>query len=84
MVRVQIQLTAAQHRQLKRRAREQGVSVAAIVRRSIDIELQARSGDLRHDRIGRALAAAGKYTDPDGEQHVARDHDAVLADAFRR
>jgi post-segregation antitoxin (ccd killing protein) len=84
MVRIQIQLEPAQHRQLKRRARERGVSVSEIVRRSIDAELRNQSGDPRQERVRRALAVAGKYNDPDGAPDVARRHDAALDEAFRR
>jgi post-segregation antitoxin (ccd killing protein) len=84
MVRVQVQLESAQHRQLKRRARAQGVSVAELVRRCIDAELRSQAGDARQDRVRRALAAAGRYRDPEGATDIARRHDELLAEAFRR
>jgi post-segregation antitoxin (ccd killing protein) len=84
MVRVQIQLDPAQHRRLKRRAREQGVSVAEVVRRCIDAELQSRDTDVREERRRRALAVLGKYSDPSGEADVGREHDKALAEAYRR
>jgi post-segregation antitoxin (ccd killing protein) len=84
MVRVQVQLDPDQHRELKRRARALGVSVAEVVRRCIDAEFQSRGRDLRDDRVRRALAVAGKYSDPKGAAHVGRDHDDVLAEAYRR
>ena len=84
MVRVQIQLEPDQHRRLKRRAREQGVSVAELVRRCIDAELQSRAKDVRQDRVRRALAVVGKYNDPEGATDVGREHDQMLAEAFRR
>ncbi len=84
MVRMQIQLEPAQHRQVKRRAREQGVSVAELVRRCIDAELQSRVADVRQDRVRRAMAVVGKYSDPEGEADIAQRHDEVLARAFGR
>lgn len=84
MVRVQIQLDPTRHRQLKKRAKRQGVSVAEIVRRCIDADLQAREGEASADRVRRALSVVGKYADPAGATHVARDHDATLAEAYRR
>ena len=84
MVRVQIQLDATRHRQLKKRAKRQGVSVAEIVRRSIDADLQALESEAPADRVRRALSVVGKYADPAGATQVARDHDAALAEAYRR
>ena len=84
MVRVQVQLEPKQHRQLKRRARELGISLAEVVRRCIDTVLQSRPEDLRQDRVTRALAVVGKYSDPLGPANVGPDHDEVLAEAFRR
>ena len=84
MVRVQIQLDPSRHRQLKKRAKQLGVSVAEIVRRSIDFDLRTREGEAKTDRMRRALSVVGKYADPEGATNVARDHDPVLAEAYRR
>ena len=84
MVRVQIQLDPARHRELKRRAKDQGLSVAELVRRSIDADFDARRSDIHEDRIRRARAVLGKYRDPAGRGSTGRDHDAALADAYRR
>lgn len=84
MVRVQIQLDSTQHRLVKRRARRLGVSVAEMVRRCIDATLESESAEHRQDRIRRALAVAGKYRDPHGATTIGRDHDAALADIYRR
>jgi hypothetical protein len=84
MVRVQIQLTPAQHRDLKRRAKRIGASVAELVRRCLDVQLRSQEPEARIDRVHRALAVVGKYRDPKGAANVARDHDAVLAEAYRR
>lgn len=82
MVRVQVQLEPAQHRAVKRRARRLGVSVAEVIRRCLDAHL--RSGaEPREEQIRRALTVLGKYRDPLGATTTARDHDAVLADAYR-
>jgi len=45
MVRVQVQLDPAQHRQAKQRSRKLGVSVAEVVRRSLAAGLKADSGE---------------------------------------
>ena len=84
MVRMQIQLNPTQHRQLKTRAKRLGVSVSEVVRRCIDADLQAREADAKADRVRRALSVVGKYADPEGATHIARDHDVALAEAYRR
>ncbi len=84
MVRLQIQLRAEQHRQVRRRARRLGVSVAEVIRRCVDAELQADAAASPDQRGRRALAVAGKYEDPRGATHVAARHDAALAEAFER
>jgi hypothetical protein len=84
MVRVQIQLDPSRHRQVKRRARQLGLSVAEVVRRCVDAELDTQASSAREGRVQRALAVLGKYRDPHGSGHVATDHDAALVDAYRR
>lgn len=75
MLRIQAQLTEEQARRLKALAAEEGVSVAALLRRGADLVLEARAGDTADDRRRRALAAVGRFADlPD----VARGHDAYL------
>jgi hypothetical protein len=37
----------------------------------------------REERVRAALAAAGKYRDPEGRRRVAEEHDRYLADAYR-
>jgi post-segregation antitoxin (ccd killing protein) len=81
MVRIQVQLEQARHRQLKRRARQLGVSVSEVIRRSVDAALD-READGPDPRVRRALAAAGRYADSAGARQTARDHDAALDEAF--
>jgi hypothetical protein len=84
MVRLQIQLEPGQHRQVKRRAKRLGVSVAEVIRRCVNTQLQAEDVDDPDARVRRALTVAGKYADPQGATDVARHHDAALSDAYRR
>ena len=85
MVRTQIQLPAAQHKQLKRWAHQRGISLAEAVRRLVTQGLAASQPQpTRSTLVQEALAAAGRYTDPSGATDVARGHDAYLADAYRR
>ncbi len=81
MIRTQIQLTEAQARALKRIAAERGVSVAELIRQSLDHFLQAaRAGD-SEERRRRALAAAGRFRS--GLRDLAAEHDRYLEDAYR-
>lgn len=84
MVRTQIQLTAEQHRRLKRWAQQRGISLAEAIRRCVTEHLDEAGSETRVDRVRKALAVAGKYADPSGATDVAREHDAHLADAYRR
>ncbi|MBP6715475.1 MAG: ribbon-helix-helix protein, CopG family [Acidobacteria bacterium] len=82
MIRLQVQLSQAQHRQVKRRARDLGVSVSEVIRRSVDTMLDA-SDETPDQRVARALAAAGRYHDPKGRTHTATEHDAALVESYR-
>jgi len=80
MMRIQIQLERQQHRRLRKRARELGVSISELVRRAIDAEQPA---DDSEELVRRALAVVGKYEDPQGGNIAAR-HDSALTEADRR
>ena len=84
MVRLQIQLEASQHRQVKRRAKGLGVSVAEVIRRCVDAQLHADDAHNPEERARRLMAVAGKYVEASGADNVSRRHDEVLAEAFRR
>ena len=80
MIRTQIQLTEGQARTLKRLAREQQVSVAELIRQSVDLYL-ARKGELTLDQqYERAMTLVGKYRS--GDADLGRNHDKYLADAY--
>ncbi len=82
MVRLQIQLEPERHKQVKRRAKRLGISVSEVIRRCIGAQLQADAEDEPATRARRAVAAAGKYRDPDGPGDVAARHDDVLSVAY--
>lgn len=85
MIRSQIQLTEAQHRRLKRWARKLGISMAEAVRRCVDDRLAAEEATpTRATLVREALAVAGAYSDPEGASNIARRHDEVLANTYRR
>jgi hypothetical protein len=79
MVRTQILLTERQARALRRLSAEQGRSIAALVRDSVD-GLLRRGGAAGHeDRRSRALAAAGRFRS--GVRDLGTAHDEHLAGA---
>lgn len=80
MLRIQAQLTEEQARRLRSLAAEEGVSIAALLRRGADLVLGQGAGETREDRRNRALAAVGRFTDA---ADVARRHDEHLDDAYR-
>lgn len=81
MVRTQIQLTEEQAKALQRRMSQEGVSMAQIVRRSIDAYLEQSVSLSREARRQRALAASGRARS--GRRDIARRHDRYLGVAFK-
>ena len=82
MIRTQIQLTEIQAERLKRLASASGESIAELIRQSVDLFLENRTGK-RDERVllrQRAKLKAGQfYSDvPD----LSRHHDQYLVDAF--
>ena len=80
MVRTQIQLNEAQIRTLKRLASDRNVSMAELIRQSVDLFLLSAGytddGSLRM----RALAASGSFHS--GRSDIATAHDEYLPEAF--
>ena len=77
MLRTQIQLTPVQARRLRTLARRHGVSLAALVRQSVD---QLLNDDARHPaaRYRRAATLVGAFADRDGAKDLSRRHDEYL------
>lgn len=82
MVRTQVQLTEKQALRLRRAARDQGVSLAEVVRRCIDRGLD-EAPDGRTDRYVRAARWVGAFPDTEGVADLASEHDRYLEQAFR-
>lgn len=76
MERLQIQLTAEQVQRLRRRAAERGVSLAALVRESVEAYLVEEPGTDRQ----RAIAVIGRFRS--SHHDVAARHDDYLAEDF--
>ena len=81
MVRTQIQLREEQARMLKKLAAARGVSVATLVRQSVDELLRHSTSVGEEERRQRAIAAAGRFRS--GESDVSSEHDRHLVEAFR-
>ncbi|MHB1457395.1 MAG: CopG family transcriptional regulator [Armatimonadota bacterium] len=80
MVRTQIQLTSEQSRKLKRIAERKGISVAEVIRRSIDIAMISEEIPDRDEMKKRARSVFGKYSDIVTD--VSENHDSYLSEAF--
>jgi hypothetical protein len=81
MVRTQIQLTEQQLRRLRARAREQGISLAEMIRRCVDVVLADETND-RAELYERASRIIGRFPDKGGATDLAREHDSYLEKAF--
>ncbi|MGB4950782.1 MAG: CopG family transcriptional regulator [Rhizobiaceae bacterium] len=80
MLRTQIQLTEDQARLLKRLARQKQVSLAEVIRQSVDLYIATAGERPLDEQYARALAVAGKYRS--GDTDLGRNHDDYLADAY--
>lgn len=80
MVRTQIQLTEQQSKMLKALALEENVSVAELIRRSIEQYLRGKQLRDREELKQNTLRVIGKYGS--GYEDIATNHDAHLADIY--
>lgn len=80
MVRTQIQLTDEQSQRLKSLADQRGVSVAELIRASVDALLRQQGDIDMQERRRRAIAAAGCARSEDAD--LAANHDRYLAEAY--
>ena len=81
MIRTQVQLTEAHMHTLKRLAAKRRVSVAALIRESVDLLIRAVRPIDDKERQRRALEAAGRFHS--GHLDLAAEHDRHLAEAYR-
>ena len=77
MVRTQIQLTEEQARALKEMAVRRGVSMAELIRESVQRLIEERE---EAEKWRRALEVLGKYRD--GASDVSINHDKYLDEAY--
>ncbi|KAA3659599.1 MAG: CopG family transcriptional regulator [Chloroflexi bacterium] len=80
MVRTQIQLTEQQAVALKRLAIERGVSMAELIRQSVDRLIQTTSGQNHSELIEQLTSLAGKYGS--GIADLAKNHDDYLDEIY--
>ena len=80
MVRTQVQLTETQTLRLKELAASEGVSIATLIRRSIDRYMMESEHTERALRKARALAVVGRYASPHSD--VSQQHDRHLAELY--
>jgi hypothetical protein len=79
MIRTQIQLDEARYRKLQQAAREQGQSMAEVVRSGVDLALALYE---RRKRWERARALVGTFAS--GYEDVSEKHDHYLSEAFKK
>ena len=80
MIRTQIQLTEEQSRVLKAMALEENVSVAELIRRSIDRYIRSANRPTLDEKRRRALAVVGKFSSDVTD--LSTNHDHYLAEAY--
>jgi hypothetical protein len=80
MVRTQIQLTEEQSQTLKEMAQERGVSIAELIRQSIDNFIRARNQLTLDEKRRRALSIIGQFAS--GVPDLSTEHDYYLAKVY--
>ena len=82
MIRTQVQLTEEQARVLKNLASIRQVSVAELIRQSVDTLIRSSREIDAEERRRRAIAAAGRFRS--GASDISAKHDEYLVEAFQR
>jgi hypothetical protein len=82
VIRTQIQLTESQAKNIQELALKQGISMAELIRRSVDQYIKYSDNGNRMDLISRAKEASGKYRIGPGD--LAEQHDLYLAEDFHK
>jgi len=82
MIRTQISISEEQMKLLKELSAKQGISIAELIRRSIDLLARTPQGISQVDRRKRALEAAGKFSSGEPNANVSLEHDKYLEEAY--
>jgi len=80
MVRTQIQLTEQQAQALKRMAVAQGLSMAELIRQSVDQFIQYAAKPGTQDKVQKLKEVAGKYSA--NITDLAENHDTYLDEIY--
>ncbi|MBE7556515.1 MAG: CopG family transcriptional regulator [Anaerolineales bacterium] len=80
MIRTQIQLTEEQSQTLKEMAQERGVSMAELIRQSIDNFIRTRNQPTLEEKRRRALSIVGQFAS--GVPDLSTEHDRYLAEVY--
>jgi Arc/MetJ-type ribon-helix-helix transcriptional regulator len=80
MIRMQVQLTEEQHKQLKILAAERGCSASELVRQGVESLLGELSKASREEKWQRALAVIGSFSS--AATDVSERHDDYFADSI--
>ena len=81
MIRTQIHLTEDQHKFLREKAAEYHISMAELIRRSVNLFAEQQVGPSREELKRRALSI-GAYHDIEGATDVSINHDKYLAEIY--
>lgn len=81
MIRTQVQLTEEQWEALKQIASRADISMAEVIRRSLDVTIRTSDICTQTERWRRALAVAGRFHAD--RTDVSANHDAYLAEAYQ-
>jgi hypothetical protein len=82
MIRTQIQLTDAQYKALRECAQNRSVSMAEIIRESVELYLRQSSFQSSEERRRRALEVCGQFRSGLGD--LAEQHDHYLDEAYTK
>ncbi|MFH1437813.1 MAG: CopG family transcriptional regulator [Pseudomonadota bacterium] len=82
MKRTQIQLTEKQAEELKRMAAIRGVSMAELIRQSVEMLLNSSKSVGLEERRRRALSVIGRFRS--GITDLSERHDKHLAEAYEK
>jgi len=81
MIRTQIQLTEKQSEGLRQIAAKRHVSLATVIRQSVDKTLAEQSEASNVERRQRAAAVSGAFRS--GKSDIGVNHDKYLADIYK-
>ncbi len=82
MIRTQIQLTEEQYRALRELARDTSVSMAEIIRESVELYLRQSNFQSMEEKRRRALEVGGQFGSGLGD--LAEQHDRYLDEAYNK